>query len=193
MSNSLQDQLKLLQDQLKAKLFEQRDLSDRLRAMLVGGKDKLGLIENSRLTNKNLDAAITASKQPGYFAYYEAPESIKQMVRNKEVSAMQRQIARSERELGQLELELAKVRKSIKQRAGERSEPTMNSLAQWFASGTTSYVGGHAINVYGKPERPPVDGWLTEFVPDKKVYGGTKHHNAFRTMASKCQRGRMTK
>eukprot|EP00947_MAST-08B_sp_MAST-8B-sp1_P003993 g3993.t1 len=192
-AGTLQQQLETLQQQLKDKLGEQRRLSDRLREKLVGSSSAgIGLIENSRLTTKNLQAAIVASKQPGYFQYYESPDSVRKINRDREVHVLQKQIARAERELTQIKVELAKVTKQLKQ-AREGGEATMNTLEQWFASGTTQYVAGKPISCYGKPERPGVDGWLTEFVPAPKVYGGTKHHNAFKTVSSTMMLGRMMK
>lgn len=188
----LAGQLKELQGKLKLKLGEQKRLAERYREKLVGSASCIGLIENSRLTNKNLEAAIVASKQPGYFQYYQPPESVKSIVRKSELLLLQKQIVKSERELSQIKAELAKTEKQLK--LERRGGPTsMNTLDQWFSSQTTQYVAGQPINVYGKPERPPVDGWLTEFMPTGKVYGGTKHHNAFKTVSSTMKTGRMTK
>lgn len=58
-------------DQLYAvkfqKIKEQKALSDRMSDLLSKSG---GLNESSKMALKNLQAAITVSKRPGYFEYY---------------------------------------------------------------------------------------------------------------------------
>lgn len=49
------------------KIKEQKALSDRMHDMLSKSG---GLNESSKMALKNLQAAITVSKRPGYFDYY---------------------------------------------------------------------------------------------------------------------------
>lgn len=54
-------------------------------------------------------------------------------------------------------------------------EPSLTGLDQWFQQ-------------YGRPKAPP-PGFLTTFENDKKIYGGTAHHRAYRTQARTMKRG----
>ena len=56
--------------------------------------------------------------------------------------------------------------------------PTINSLQQWFGT-------------YGKPEKPTVPGFMTNFQKNPKTYGGTKHHSAFKTLSTTMKSGRL--
>ena len=48
---------------------------------------------------------------------------------------------------------------------------------------------------YGRPvkESSHVKGVLSEFVKSPKVYGGTKHHQAFSSLAVTLKKGRLTR
>ena len=61
---------------------------------------------------------------------------------------------------------------------GSSFQPSVGSLDQWFQS-------------YGRP-KPSPDGIMTTFQKDKKIYGGTAHHRAFKTQAMTMKKGRGT-
>jgi hypothetical protein len=60
--------------------------------------------------------------------------------------------------------------------------PKLDSFAQWFAA-------------YGRAESGivGVQGLTSELHASKKVYGGTKHHRAFKSRAVAFKQGQMTK
>ncbi|KAK1947964.1 hypothetical protein P3T76_000254 [Phytophthora citrophthora] len=137
-----------------------------------------GFNEASRKTCKNLEAAITASKRPGYFAYYEQPERLKNVLRSGEVQRLQEQIIHLQKQIDQL---TEKIEKSAEgQDAVAHTGTTVTSLKQWLAT-------------YGTPKQQSTSDLFTVFAPDKKVYGGTTHYSAFRSQSSTMKKGRLTK
>lgn len=58
-----------------------------------------GLIEDSRRTLKNLDAAIVASKQPGYFKYHKPNEKIQRIRERDEPGSLSKRISDLQREI----------------------------------------------------------------------------------------------
>jgi hypothetical protein len=135
-----------------------------------------GFNDTSRKTCKNLEAAIVASKRPGYFAYYEAPEHVKAVERSGEVQRLQEQVAHLQKQIDVL---------TDKMDAGRADDgkgsasPSVGSLKQWLAT-------------YGSPTQAHAD-QFTSFTPGRKVYGGTALHSAFRSQASTMKKGRLTK
>ena len=67
-SNKQRASLQKLFEEQQVLLEQQRALAQQYSALLQGGD---GLIESSRLSLRNLDAAIVSSKQPGYFRYFQ--------------------------------------------------------------------------------------------------------------------------
>ena len=66
-----------------------------------------------------------------------------------------------------------------------RKKPTlgagteMTSIRQWMAR-------------HGDP-KPAPNGFYSEFQNDRKIYGGTNHHKAFKTQSTTMKRGMMTR
>ncbi|EGZ28546.1 hypothetical protein PHYSODRAFT_469654 [Phytophthora sojae] len=136
-----------------------------------------GFNEVSRKTCKNLEAAITASKRPGYFAYYEQPENVKNVLRTGGMQRLQEQIVHLQKQIDQL---TEKIEKSAEGHEVGHTGITITSLKHWLAT-------------YGTPKPQSTSDLFTVFTPDKKVYGGTAHYSAFRTQASTMKKGRLTK
>ncbi|OQR96422.1 hypothetical protein ACHHYP_15829 [Achlya hypogyna] len=164
-------------DELRAKkaelLLAQQEKADRFHELLVGPG---GLNEASRKTCKNLEAAITASKKPGYFLYYEQPDVVKAVVKNGELRKLQGVIVQLQQKIDQIDAELAN------HAAKAAAAPVTNevqSLKQWFST-------------YGTP-KPVTSGMLTSFATDPKVYGGTEHYSAFKSQSLTMKKGRLTK
>ena len=177
---SLRAELEKISEELRKKWAEQERLASRFTAMLRGEKNNdedIGMIESQRLLLRNLDAAIVASRQPGYFQFYEHPEVVKQIESKNELKALTRQIHDVEREIDFLKAELARVEKK-RVEASKMNAPAINSMQQWFAT-------------YGQPENQTVAGFRTELKPNPKVYGGTKYHRAFKSMALTMKTGRV--
>ena len=87
-----------LMKEKRAKLAEQKKLSDDMHTLLAGDEKSgaIGAIESSRLTCKNLEAAIVASRRPGYFSYYAAPKEVQKMEQGKELKKITAAIAKVE-------------------------------------------------------------------------------------------------
>lgn len=145
-----------------------------------------GFNEASRKTCKNLEAAITASKRPGYFAYYEQPDHLTAVVRSGEVERLQAQVVQLQKQIDQLtdKLEALHSAAAAPSPAGEQphaAPPNVHNLKQWFAT-------------YGSPKQADTsDELYTNFTPNKKVYGGTTHYSAFRSQSSTMKKGRLTR
>ena len=137
----------------------------------------LGMIESQRLLCRNLDAAIVASRQPGYFHFYQHPDAVKQVETKGELKNLTKRIRDVEHEIEVLKQELARVEKQRAERAAF-NPPKVNSMQQWFAE-------------YGKPENQTVPGFATVYQRNPKVYGGTSHHQAFKSVATTMKVGRI--
>lgn len=177
---SLRKETEKVEAALRTKWAQQKRLADQFYIMLKGdpsSDEDIGMIESQRLLIRNLDAAIVASRQPGYFKFYDHPEIVKQIESKSELKAMTRRIADVEREIDVLKADLERIEKQQKE-ASKMNAPSINSMQQWFAQ-------------YGRPENQPVAGFATELKPDPKVYGGTKYHRAFKSMAVTMKRGRV--
>ncbi|EQC27178.1 hypothetical protein SDRG_14981 [Saprolegnia diclina VS20] len=153
-------------------LFAQKERADRFHELLTGPH---GLNEASRKTCKNLEAAITASKKPGYFLYYEQPDVAKAIVKNGELRKLQSAILQLQQKIDQVDAEMeAQAAKTSAPAATE-----VQTLKQWFST-------------YGSP-KPVTSGVLTSFAADPKVYGGTEHYSAFKSQSLTMKKGRLTK
>lgn len=141
-----------------------------------------GFNEVSRKTCKNLDAAITASKRPGYFAYYEQPDETKNSIRSGEVQRLQEQVNQLQKQIDQLSDKIdhaTSAANASSSSAAAAESPNVQSLKQW-------------LNTYGSPSQTTSDRY-TSFTPDRKVYGGTAHYSAFKSQSSTMKKGRLTK
>ena len=65
-----------IQKKLQEGWAKQKHLAEQFTAKLKGGPQEghIGMIESQRLRVKNIDSAIVASRQPGYFELYESQE-----------------------------------------------------------------------------------------------------------------------
>ncbi|KAF1773925.1 hypothetical protein GQ600_16635 [Phytophthora cactorum] len=122
--------MELTQELVKKKielLEQQKAKSTKLNELLDAPG---GFNEVSRKTCKNLEAAITASKRPGYFAYYEQPEHVKNVLRSGEVQRLQEQILHLQKQIEQL---TEKIEKSAEGQDVGHTETTITSLKHWLA------------------------------------------------------------
>lgn len=120
------------------------------------------------------------SKRPGFFEYYQPSEEVKRVYATNECNNLVRKIARSQKELDVIDAEIQQRAdtKNSSQEAARAFQPSVGNLEQWFQS-------------YGRP-KPCPEGLLTTFQKDKKIYGGTGHHRAFKTQAMTMKKGRGT-
>lgn len=153
-----------------------------------------GFNEASRKTCKNLEAAITASKRPGYFAYYEQPDHLTAVVRSGEVERLQAQAVQLQKQIDQLSDKIEALHSAATANTASSSPssgggsptfgaaaPNVHNLKQWFAT-------------YGAPKQADTSAdAYTNFTPNKKVYGGTTHYSAFRSQSSTMKKGRLTR
>ncbi|KAF1318981.1 hypothetical protein FI667_g13456, partial [Globisporangium splendens] len=143
-----------------------------------------GFNEASRKTCKNLEAAITMSKRPGYLAYYEQPDHLQALVRSGEVARLQEQVVQLQKQIDQLteKIDSANVAISITNGQLDSAKPSasVHNLTQWFAT-------------CGSPKQGADSNQYTNFTPNKKVYGGTSHYAVFRSQSSTMKNGRLTK
>lgn len=78
------------------KLAEQAHVAKQFNALLTAPD---GLIENSRRTVKNLDAAVVASKRPGYFKYHEPTERVRHAEARREPEFLTRRLEELQRDI----------------------------------------------------------------------------------------------
>lgn len=154
------------------KLEEQKVLSDQMNQKLKK------LEEGSRLSRKNLQAAIAVAQQPGYFTYYAPTDEVRELEQSKFINGLARKISKVNAELDALNEEIDASKKR-----GKPREPEINltSLHSWFET-------------YGKPQHKDENGaLLTDFVASARVYGGTSHHKSFKSVATIMRKGTLTR
>lgn len=131
---------------------------------------------------KNLEAAVVASRRPGYFEYYAPPPATQQAIANNEIATRMKSVNKSQDALFEIENELAEASKKRTSEFAPQRPPEVKSLSDWFAH-------------YGQPQRGEGNGpgWRTSVVSNPKIYGGTSHHMAFKTQAKIQKAGRLTR
>jgi hypothetical protein len=163
-----------------AKLKEQKELSDKMSAML---HDRI--IPNQTLNNKNLTAAVAVSKKPGFFDYHQKPDDIKEFEREKILNKLARAIGKLNNELDGINAEINLATTEAKNVTNSENNKLLNnpekaglsSIAQWIES-------------YGTPKETDSD-QFSSFKPASKIYGGTAHHRSFKSKALTMTKGRM--
>ena len=162
-------------------LRRQQRMSNRANAKLTTG-GKCALNEVARMTCKNTEAAITASRRPGVFPYYEAPADVAAEVAKGELQTTLRKMMRIQGELEEVDAEYNAAMAKKKATLMSQNAPQPKSLKEWFSH-------------YGRPQMPegPSPGWKSATGKSKKIYGGTGHHRAFRTQVVIMKPGRLTR
>jgi len=171
------EHIKSLHQRRALKVKEQRGIALRMNHSLTTSKD--GYNEVSRKTRKNLEAAVVASKKPGFFNYYEPPAHIKSGVKNGEMKQLVAQVQKNQKEIDQLDLELQMAEnKRLAMESNKNSSQVVSTMSQWFKT-------------YGAPKPEPSAGYTTRFVASSKVYRGYGDKKAFRTQSSTMKPGRL--
>ena len=157
----------------KGLLSKQKHICEEMNDLLKGLK------EASRLTQRSLEVAIVLSKRPGVIDYYVEPEKVQTIVRNNNLKKMSREVTRIQQDIDSVDKELQYIDSQTIRNNHARSVNEMTSLSQWFAC-------------HGEP-KPVPNGLMSTFQNDKKVYGGTRHHKAFRSQSTTMKRGLLTR
>lgn len=152
------------------KLDEQKELAKKMNASLSS------LNDDSNLARKNLEAAIAVSKQPGYFEYHTPANDIADKA--KSLPVLTKKLNRIANEIEQIDAELSRDKSGVVRTT--LPDTSMSSLQQWFDN-------------FGRPKHEDIDGLVTTFHTNAKVYGGTSHHRAFKSQASSMKKGRVTR
>lgn len=154
------------------KLEEQREVSNKMNAILRE------LSASSHMVKKNLEVAISVSKRPGYFHYYEPDASIRELEQGRVLEGLVTSIQKVGRELEQLDREIAQLKTGMRSQGLPVND--VQSLRDWFT-------------IYGRPTvHPETSDRISSFVSSQKVYGGTNHHRAFRSQSTVMKKGRCT-
>ena len=169
--------------QLKiSKLQEQKELSQKMSSLLHEN-----MIPNQTLNNKNLQAAISVSKKPGFFDYHQTPDDIKEIETEKKLNKLARQIGKLNNELESITSEInlasieakASITSSNKKLMNNPEKAGMSSIAQWVET-----YGSATIEEAQKEQ-------FTSFKPASKIYGGTGHHRSFKSSAMSMTKGKL--
>lgn len=179
-SSSSSDVLTGLYKVKEGKIAEQKEYSDRMRDILAK------MNQSSNLTKKNLQAAIAVSKKAGYFEYYAPPDEVKQAEEQKTLNSFAAKIAKTHKELEAINAEIEQAKSKEKK---QPMDIQINDLAQWMST-------YKEITPYDETEKrtsQPLPELLTKFSTGKKIYGGTKHHRSFKTMATTMVKGTLTR
>ena len=80
-----------------------------------------GLRENTRKAIKNLDAAVVASKQPGYFNYHEPNDRVKKVEQGNLLKKKLNEIKRVEKQIQHVREQMARCEDERKEQASSRA------------------------------------------------------------------------
>lgn len=171
----------------QALLEEQAAVARRFNVLLTcksedGNNDGDGAIENSKKTMKNLEAAIVQSRQPGAFKFHAKSRMVDEMEKSGVLGKLARDINRLEDLIVNVTGELKKMDDARQTALEAKTLPAVSGFKDWFAR-------------YGHPSEASlqVPGMRSEMIPHPKVYGGTSHHKAFRSVAVNVKKGRLTR
>jgi hypothetical protein len=119
---------------------------------------------------------IATAKQPGYFKYYKAPEVASKVEHKHVLSEKSKRLADLQARIDSKEAELSKAREEASKAP---PAPDVPDLKRWF-------------DRYRRPD-PTFGGpgATTSFSASARVFGGTKHYPAFRSVVTDMKRGRM--
>ena len=189
------------------KLQEQKRLSDQMNTMLTKTG---GLNENNKKALRNLNAAISVSKKPGYFSYHTASNEVKEIEDNRVLNTVARSISKAGAELDQINLEII----SVSSRPHEKPmEVSLMSIGQWHDTyGKATGVHEGMITqfekvIYTKQQilffshlsskcnqyLPIFPCEIYDIVQNPRIYGGTAHHRSFKTLSSVMKKGLVTR
>jgi hypothetical protein len=119
---------------------------------------------------------IATAKQPGYFKYYRPPDEATKLEQKKVLAEKSKRLGDLQTRIDAKQAELDKARE-----AASKAPPTPDvpDLKRWF-------------DRYKRPD-PTFGGpdATTSFSASARVFGGTKHYPAFRSVATDMKRGRM--
>ena len=97
-----------------------------------------GLKENTRKAIKNLDAAVVASKQPGYFKYHEPSAHVKKIESGDLLRKKLAEIKRVEKQIAHLKEQLARAHDESKEHdraraaaSGGKQIHTLKQVRAW--------------------------------------------------------------
>lgn len=154
--------------------------------MLTAEKD--GLIENTRLTCRNLDAAVVQSKQPGYFHYHKASAAVATLEASHAVPGKVKEIEAVEAQITHLRAEAEALRKSFSATMTAASSGSTTSLRPSTASVTTF---SQWFSEYKRPSPAfGADSMKSKFVPSARIYGGSAHYEGFKSVATTMKPGK---
>lgn len=104
------------------------------------------------------------------------------MEKKQELKRLDARIATIQSDLDGVNAQIEQVYADKKAAQEARIMPSVSGIKDWFAR-------------YGEPSKQWAEqpGLKTEYVPNTKVYGGTAHHKAFKSIAVTIKRGSLTR
>lgn len=166
--------LRSLTAELSELLRQQAEVSREANRLLTDPDS--GMVESSRRVTKSLDAAIARSRQPGYFRYAQPPPAVQEAERKRVLSRKAEAIAALQARIDAKQAEIDAVRAEA---ARPPPVPDVPNLKRWF-------------DRYERPD-PAFggEGARTTVTPNGRIYGGTAHYKAFRSVATDLRVGRL--
>lgn len=161
--------------QHKAELLRQQAaVSSNLHHLLAGSG---GLNYHAERSRRNVAAALSVAKRPGYFKYYQAPPATVATETGNIVSLRVSELQRIQEQVDLTDADLRRLDKELKAHQ-KQHDPGVGSFTAWFAT-------------YNRPENlPSATGFPSQFKASTHRYGGTKHYPPFQSVASKLVIGR---
>jgi hypothetical protein len=136
------------------------------------------MLQHTLRTTRNVRAAISVARQPGYFKYYKPPAEVAAAERSGALAASVRDVQKLQMDIDAVAADLAGVQREIAAMtappaaaAAASGSHAVGSLQQWLAA-------------YGRPAADfGAGGFRSQFVASKHVYGGTKHYPGYKSGA----------
>ena len=139
------------------------------------------LIENTRLTKRNLDAAIATATQPGYFRYHLGTDEALEAEKKNKVRLLRAQLKNAQSEIDKQQTEINRLLGE-----GRKASAPRKSQADTFAAWHREFGVASESTLQSRD-------MMSDFKNNSRIYGKTKHHQAFKSVAVTMKRGNLTK
>ena len=133
------------------------------------------------MTKRNLDAAIATATQPGYFKYHEGTAEAREAEKKNKVRLLRAQLKNAQADIDKQQTEIDRLLAE-----GRRASAPRKSQADTFAAWHRDFGEASESTMQSRD-------MMSEFKNNTRIYGKTKHHQAFKSLAVTMKKGNLTK
>jgi hypothetical protein len=164
---ALFDRRDQLIEQKRTLLLQQKHVIDEMHVCL--SDSKVGLLPHTERTVRNIRAAISVARTPGYFQYYKKPAEVERADKGNQLAEYSRAIQRHQNQIDAIDADIQQLLRDIKT-ATEAKAPPVASVGAWLTRN-------------GHPSASTTRNYGSSLVQSSHVYGGTKLHGGFKSRA----------